>query len=89
MENIICYIKEKLKNPQAANELLEEVMNDISNRAYNPKSYEKYVSYKDRKDTYYRIYVKNYVIFYTVKDNIMEIRRMLFGKSDFQKYQKF
>lgn len=86
---ITQYIKEKLKNPQAANNLLEKVMDAIAERSYSPKSYEKYTSIKNRKEDYYKIYVKNYIVFYVIKGNIIEVRRMLFGKSNFKKYQKF
>lgn len=33
----------------------------------------------------YKIYVDNYVIFYTMIDNIMEIRNMKYNRRDFEK----
>ena len=50
-----------------------------------PESFEKYNSKKKRKNTYYRIYVKNYTIFYTIKDNAMEVRRILSSRRNFDK----
>lgn len=41
----------------------------------------------DRKYFYYRIYVKNYVVYYVVIDNegdgkVMEVRRLLYNRQD-------
>ena len=36
-----------------------------------------------RNKTYYKIRVKNYIIFYTVKDNEMIIGRVLYLRRDF------
>lgn len=80
LSSILNYIKYELENTTAANRLFDEIIQEISARAYNPKSYEKYSSSIKRKDTYYRIYVKNYTIFYVVKDNVMEVRRIIYSK---------
>lgn len=47
---------------------------------------EEYISFKNRKQVYYRIYVKNYIIFYTIKDDEMEVRRILYSKRNFNNY---
>lgn len=83
LDKITNYIGYKLNNIKAANELLDKVEKEIRNRLNNPEAYEKYVSTRKRKNTYYRIYVKNYTIFYVVKDNTMEIRRILYSKRNF------
>ena len=49
------------------------------------ESFEIYHSIRERKYPYYRIYVKNYVIWYVViddegEDKIMEVRRFLYNK---------
>jgi len=82
---ITKYIKEGLKNPIAAKNLIEEIEKAIIERSCSPSDYEKYNSNKKRKDTYYRIYIRNYTIFYTVKGNIMNIRRILYSKRNFKK----
>lgn len=81
---ILNYIKYELGNVQSANKLFDEIIKAVSNRAVCPKAYEKYVSTKKRKNTYYKIYVKNYIIFYIVKDNVMEVRRILYNKRNFK-----
>lgn len=80
LNSILDYIKYELQNLVAANNLFDEVIQEVSNRAYNPDSYETYHSIRKRKSTYYRIYIKNYTIFYVIKDNTMEVRRMIYSK---------
>lgn len=38
---------------------------------------------KVKKIKYYKINVKNYTIFYVVKDSVMEIRRIYYGQRNF------
>ena len=83
--SILKYIVNNLKNKIAAENFYNEVIKEIEKRSENPEDYEKYISTKKRKNTYYRIYVKNYTIFYTVKDNTMEIRRILYSRRNFDK----
>ena len=80
LNSITKYIKYELGNNIAANKLLDEVIQKTYKRADNPASYEKYPSIRKRNDTYYRIYVKNYTIFYVLKENTMEVRRMLYSR---------
>lgn len=77
LERITDYIKTELGNVIAANKLLDEIEKEIEKRRNNPENYEKYIKHGI---IYYRIYVKNYIIFYTIKDNIMEMRRVLYSK---------
>ena len=83
LNKITKYINHKLNNRIAADNLINEVQQKIEKRAYSPISYEKYSSSAKRKHTYYRLYVKNYTIFYIIKDNIIEIRRILYNKRNF------
>jgi len=85
LDKITDYIMYKLENIIAANNLLDEIEKEIEKRSYNPDNYEKYVSTRRREDTYYRIYIKNYTIFYIVQDNSMELRRILYSKRNFKK----
>lgn len=85
LEKIIEYIIYQLDNKIAANNFIDELEEKINKRAYNPKVYEKYISAKERQYTYYRIYIKNYTVFYTVRDNVMEVRRLLYSKRKFEK----
>ena len=58
------YIMYKLNNEIAANNFVNELEKEINKRAYNPVSYEKYISIRKRKYTYYKIYKKFYCILY-------------------------
>ncbi|MBD5081011.1 MAG: type II toxin-antitoxin system RelE/ParE family toxin [Ruminococcaceae bacterium] len=85
LDEAIFYIANTLNNPQAAERLLTETEKAILKRLENPLAFEPYHSKKIRKDTYYRIYVGNYTIFYVVTGNIMEVRRFIYSKRDFDR----
>lgn len=82
LEEKVLHIAEELHNPQAANDLLDVVESAILERLPYAESFEPYRSVKERRYPYYRIYVKNYVVYYVViddegDDKIMEVRRIL------------
>ena len=85
LDNITDYIKNKLKNEIALGKFVDKLEKEIKERASNPISYEEYISNKKRKNKYYRIYVDNFTVFYTVKNNVMEVRRILYSKRNFNK----
>lgn len=83
LEEKVTYIAENLKNPQAANDLLDKVETAILERLPIAESFEPYHSVRERRYTYYRIYVDHFVIYYVVIDDdsedlIMEVRRFLY-----------
>lgn len=82
----ITYIREKLLNPEAANNLIDAVEEAILERLPNCESYEPYHSMKEREYPYYRIYVKNFTVYYVVipmsDRKIMEVRRFLYNRQD-------
>ncbi|SHK57420.1 type II toxin-antitoxin system RelE/ParE family toxin [Hespellia stercorisuis] len=86
LEEKLNYINYKLKNPQAANELLDAVESAIMERLPFAESFEQYNSLHEREYPYYRIYVNNYTIYYVVLTNgdqkIMEVRRFLYNKQN-------
>ena len=84
--NILKYFMSKLNNKIAAENFYMEVISEIEKRSQNPESYEKYISKRKRKYIYYRIYVKNYTVFYTAKDETMEIRRILYSRRNFDNF---
>ena len=57
LEQVVLYIAENLCNPQAANELLDEVESAILERVPIAQAFEPYHSMKERRYPYYRIYV--------------------------------
>ena len=87
LEQKVIYITEELHNQKAANDLLDAVENAILERLPVAESFEVYNSIIERRYPYYRIYVKNYVIWYVViddesEDKIMEVRRFLYNKQN-------
>lgn len=80
---INMYIKNVLKNGIAAENLLDKIEKEIIDRLSNPIVYEQYVTRAG--NIYYRIYVNNYMVFYTVSGNIMKVRRIYYNKRDFEK----
>ena len=82
-DNILKYFIYKLQNKIAAKNFYNEVIKEIEKRSESPEDFEKYKSSRKRKNTYYRIYVKNYTIFYVVKNKTMEIRRILYSRRNF------
>ena len=75
----VNYISKVLKNEEAAMRLINDVETAILARLNNPVAFEPYHSRKKREYPYYRIYVRNYVIYYVVIDDVMEVRRLLYG----------
>jgi len=86
LNETVDYIQFHLKNPNAAERLVSAVHHAILTRLNNPESFEPYISAKDREDTYYRIYVKHYVIFYVVIDDVMEVRRIMYQRRKLSDY---
>lgn len=84
LRQIIYYIVYKLKNKIATRNLLNKITEEVEKRSYYAEYYEKYRSLKRRNYTYYRIYIKNYIIFYTINDNTMEVIRILYSKRNFK-----
>lgn len=82
---IIDYITYRLKNPFAAEKLIDEVEKAVFDRLPFAESFERYPSKRDRQYPYYRIQVKNFTIFYVVIGNVMEVRRILYGKRNMTK----
>ena len=85
----VLYIAQKLKNPQAANDLIDSTEAAILERLPEAEAFERFNSRKERQYPYYRIYVKNFIVFYVVipenRKKVMEIRRFLFGKSNWKR----
>jgi len=78
------YIANKLHNPEAADNLIADVEAAVLKRLNAPESFEPYRSAKERKYSYYRIYVKNFSVFYVVKGEVMEVRRFLYQRRNFK-----
>ncbi|MDW7661374.1 MAG: type II toxin-antitoxin system RelE/ParE family toxin [Bacillota bacterium] len=82
LNQIVDYIAIKLNNSSAAQILADSVEDAIIKRLAYPEAFEQYKSLKERKYPYYRIYVCNYVVYYVVIDDVMEVRRIIYNKKN-------
>lgn len=80
LNGIVDYITYRLKNPSAAENFITAVEQAIRERLPFAESFEQYPSKKERRYPYYRIQVKNFTVFYVAIGNVMEVRRILYGK---------
>ena len=82
----VTYIREKLLNLEAADDLINAVEKAILDRLPNCEGFEPYHSVKEREYPYYRINVKNFTVYYVVihmdDRKIMEVRRFLYNRQD-------
>ena len=62
LSGIVDYIAYRLKNPIAADHLVDAVQDAIRERTTCAEAFEPYHSAKERQYPYYRIYVKNSTI---------------------------
>ena len=66
LSDILDYIELRLRNPKAAYDLETAVYGAIQERSTCAEAFEPYHSKFERKFTFYRIYVKNYTIFFAI-----------------------
>lgn len=83
LNEIVDYISIQLKNLIAAMNLIDNVQRAIRQRLSSAESFEPYHSVTPRQHPYYRIFVRNYIVFYVVINDVMEVRRILYSRRDF------
>lgn len=81
----LLYIQNVLNNPNAAKRLLDQVEQGILDHLANPTTAAIYKTTRDRPLPYYWLPVNNYMVFYVVYDNVMEVRRFVYGARDLTK----
>ena len=83
--SIVKYIKEKLHNPQAAEDLAEEIVAKIENLKDFPYANRVYLPLKELKQEYRRMVVKNYLIFYWVdeENKTVTVARVIYSRRDY------
>ena len=80
LNEAVDYIAIRLKSPIAAENLVDAVQVAIRERAACAEAFEQYHSARERQYPYYRIYIKNYIVFYVVIDDVMEVRRFIYNR---------
>lgn len=78
----VSYISDVLCNAAAAEALLDETEAAILEHLQNPTVATIYRTSKERPLPYYWFPAGNYMVFYVVFDDVMEVRRFLYGARD-------
>lgn len=79
---VIMILPTVIQTAEAALRLVDAVEETILERSTCAEAFEKMPIKADRQDPYYRIYVDNYIVFYVVIGDVMEVRRTLYGRRD-------
>lgn len=85
LNEAVDYIAVVLQNPDAAMKLIDDVEAAIHRRLQSPEAFEPFHSRRQREHPYYRIGVGNYIVFYVVIGDVMEVRRLLYSGRDWHK----
>lgn len=76
LNQAIDYIAFELENPEVAERLADSVQAAIRERLPYAEAFEAYPSTRERQYPYY------YIVFYVVIGDVMEVRRLLYRRSD-------
>jgi toxin ParE1/3/4 len=82
LTDIAFYIADYLKAPKAAMDLLDALDKSISRLGQIPYSCKVYRPIKALETEYRLLPVKNYAVFYVVKEQTVEIHRVVYAKMD-------
>ena len=86
LDKIVDYMVTRLENPCAASRFIDAVEQSVLERTACAEAFEQYHSSKERQYPYYRIYVQQYIIFYVVIDDVMEVRRIIHNRRDIKEH---
>ena len=84
-ERAVFYVRDVLKNPAAAKHLLDGTEAAIFEHAKAPTMAQVYRTTRTRPQPYYWFAVGNYMVFYVVFEDVMEVRRFIYGARDLTK----
>ena len=80
LNDIVEYITFTLEAPRAALSLLDELEESINNLKIFPRAHRMYRPIKPMPTEYRLLTVKNYLVFYVVLEEIIEIHRIIYKK---------
>ena len=82
LSSIVSYILYALRNRNAARKIYKNVIGAIESRACGlPNAFE-VVSFVGLKKEYYRIYVNNYVVYYSLTEDTMIVEHIFYSKQN-------
>lgn len=82
LSSAASYIAHDLHNPSAARKLVDDVERGILAHVDNPTMAPTYHSTRNRPHPYHYFKVGNYLVFYVVLDDTVEVRRILYRARD-------
>lgn len=85
LHGIIDYITNILKAPKSALDLLNDLESSIFRLQQFPYSCKIYQPVEPLETEYRMLLVKNYIVFYVVIENVVEIHRIVYARMDFEK----
>jgi plasmid stabilization system protein ParE len=85
LNEIVDYILIRLRNPIAAERLVDDVETAINERLSCADDFEPYPSTREREHPYYCIQVRNFSIFYVLIGDTMEVRRIQYSRRNMKK----
>ncbi len=88
LQDIIFYFLDNLKSSKAAMDFIETLDNAILRLKQYPYSCKLYQSQKPLEFEYRFLPVNNYLVFYIVTENIIEIHRIVYAKMNLGKIIK-
>ncbi len=74
------YIKYNLQEPEIAQKLISKIRNEINNLKHNPKIYSIIDDDIIKKLEIRKLIVDNYIIFYRIKNDNIQIVRVMYGR---------
>jgi addiction module RelE/StbE family toxin len=74
------YIKYNLQEPETAQKLISKIRNEINNLKNNPEMYAIIDDELIKKLEIRKMIVDNYIVFYRIKNNNIEIVRVMYGR---------
>ena len=80
--NAVDDLARKLENPRAAEALLEELDRTAEQLKQFPYAAAPYHTDRPMRDELRMVPVRGYVLYYTVKGDVVEIRRLIHGRRD-------
>jgi toxin ParE1/3/4 len=88
LTDITTYIADHSKAPKAAMDLLNDLDKSISRLEQFPYSCRVYQPIRELENEYRLLPVKNYAVFYVVKEKVVEIHRVVYAKMDLTRIGK-
>lgn len=88
LRNIIRYISDDLKAPKAAIDLIDAFDKSILRLQHFPYSCKVYQPIESLETEYRMLPVKNYMIFYVVTEDVVEIHRIIYARMNLEKLIK-